>query len=1063
MSMQDINFEDHSHSLPIGHMSSCQCPGCTGATDSRVCYSCGAKPSVSSKKPTSPGVSLRLDSKESLTEEYAAFLLKNPHYAVWDGKNTHVVEIDRGSAKEFGFAFKVKRESKPDGSEEVYTLVKSVEKGGPAVGKLQVGDWIRSVNGNPIQNSHEAFSLISRGRGGESRTLRLLIQKPVGFSQHPSIVRTNKSDSYAESSSVPSVHLTPSPNPREQDPLIPGIVEMKNSPEKLIRQQNLYFTDMAGTVGESGRGSLPFPKTVKFPKMRIFICGSEAEKCAELILLNSDIKILNRNSGYLCIEFSMATDCFGNVLLTNVCSDLFAASCQLNTHSLDVCEPGHKSEGDVKCRNCGKDYNLREMQSGAGTLVNVELFVVPDDRLFHCCCTYLFTKSPSMFILTFDGGKMLSSASHEFSRLQNLSHTVRSFAGEERYIMTCGLLESAPEANIMDEVQALFYTPLNTQLLNLNVSGPELINISKSQGEPGSLNQSRELQVLLWRTITDTIQRPHVQQHALLIVDYLHAVHDTNVILMEDQFTAVIKTKLPEYQQDIHQIVLIELNTCGEIILGKATPSFCQSLVSIDKYVILKPRYLLDCLSQAVATLNSDKQTWSRTFCTGFIKAEELIRLMNIQGDSNHQKCVIEFLHRIGLIFSKPKSCVTMETEYFHTMETEYFLPYFAQVPSSCDIPLAGKKDLELYLQFTDHESYQTFYQVVFMLVNKCDNVDSLAVHAANCTTFTHQRMLITAYFQKTDDVVKLIFRREDKSGTCKPSELYDWIYTVCYNHLDVHFSLCAPCPLREGCHKVSHARIPHLIDPREAKPVFCGEDRIDTMKTIRQWKSKDPEHLSAEPPSKSQSSKASKPPVYVMDLPWSVFNMVCQKLKTASALGRDWRGLAGLMGYSAQQVEIYEASKSDDPVWKLICDWSRTNRATVSQLTALLQELERVDIVTDIQEALSAATISPPSLSPRADNPKLHATTPSNVTLCEMGIELPSSPEIQSDVWKGQVTVADQAMGSVSMDEGKGPKPTVGVKLNNLDNNNQVDMVSGIGTEMMITPVETPRRSGMT
>ena len=35
-------------------------------------------------------------------------MFQNPHLAVWDGKNTHVVEIDKGHTKEFGFAFKVK-------------------------------------------------------------------------------------------------------------------------------------------------------------------------------------------------------------------------------------------------------------------------------------------------------------------------------------------------------------------------------------------------------------------------------------------------------------------------------------------------------------------------------------------------------------------------------------------------------------------------------------------------------------------------------------------------------------------------------------------------------------------------------------------------------------------------------------------------------------------------------------------------------------------------------------------------------------------------------------------
>jgi hypothetical protein len=35
-------------------------------------------------------------------------IFQNPHLAVWDGKNTHVVEIDKGTAKEFGFSYKVK-------------------------------------------------------------------------------------------------------------------------------------------------------------------------------------------------------------------------------------------------------------------------------------------------------------------------------------------------------------------------------------------------------------------------------------------------------------------------------------------------------------------------------------------------------------------------------------------------------------------------------------------------------------------------------------------------------------------------------------------------------------------------------------------------------------------------------------------------------------------------------------------------------------------------------------------------------------------------------------------
>ena len=38
-----------------------------------------------------------------------------------------------------------------DASVEIYTLVESLAKSSQACGKLNIGDWIRSVNGTPIQ------------------------------------------------------------------------------------------------------------------------------------------------------------------------------------------------------------------------------------------------------------------------------------------------------------------------------------------------------------------------------------------------------------------------------------------------------------------------------------------------------------------------------------------------------------------------------------------------------------------------------------------------------------------------------------------------------------------------------------------------------------------------------------------------------------------------------------------------------------------------------------------------------------------------------------------------
>lgn len=158
----------------------------------------------------------------------------------------------------------------------------------------------------------------------------------------------------------------------------------------------------------------------------------------------------------------------------------------------------------------------------------------------------------------------------------------------------------------------------------------------------------------------------------------------------------------------------------------------------------------------------------------------------------------------------------------------------------------------------------------------------------------------------------------------------------------------------------------------------------------------------------------------------------------------------------------MYEAAT--DPVRQLMCHWCNTNHATIDQLIVLLKELERLDIVSDIQAALSISPSSPPTLSVscRAEKESLYTNTGSNITLCEMGMpQTVIGCESQSNLRKGQITVADNSVTNVNIEEGNRLKPSVGVKLNNLDNNNQVDVVSGIGTEVMITPVETPGRSG--
>ena len=187
------------------------------------------------------------------------------------------------------------------------------------------------------------------------------------------------------------------------------------------------------------------------------------------------------------------------------------------------------------------------------------------------------------------------------------------------------------------------------------------------------------------------------------------------------------------------------------LLLSEAMPYFSQGVYSIDSKVILNPKFLLGSLYHVLSVIYDERQAWSRTLCTGFLTKSELIHLIGFSDNSPMCRNIIDFWECNGLIFRKRQS---------GEAEAEFFIPYFSQVPSSNEVPMAGKKDLELYLQFTEHESSQTFYQVVFTLAQISHNEDSLVIQGSNCATFNYKGYLVTTFHLKMEDRVKFIFSR---------------------------------------------------------------------------------------------------------------------------------------------------------------------------------------------------------------------------------------------------------------------------------------------------------------
>ncbi|XP_052213543.1 uncharacterized protein LOC127832254 isoform X2 [Dreissena polymorpha] len=930
VSMADINIDDLvTQSLPLPGSQQCSMVGGQVPADLRVCHSCGNQPSVTTR--SSPVVTSFFTSQEDMPAEYKEFLLKSPHLAIWD-VNTHVVEINRGGAPAFGFQYKVKLGKNNDASVEVYTLVKEVDVSGPAKGKLRVGDWIRSVNGTPIQRPEEPFSLISTG--SSQGTLRLVIQRPEGLSQQPKNLPTHRSDNYSHVAS--SASQPPSPAVRDQDPLLPGIIEPDRPVMKMVTPQNIYFNDVVQSPGDTSSSHPPFPRTVKFPKVRVFLCGTEAEKCASMILGNSEVQCESRESGYSYVEFSMTTDCFGNVVVSKVCSNLYSAN-------------GHHStchSNGVQCKSCGFDLKT-------GNMINVEMHVITDDRLFHHCSNYLFTKS-SMFILTFDGGKLLETPQMEFSRIQNLAHTVRCYSGEECPLIMFGFLNSSPKKNqtFRDEVQALFYTShYNTQIEQFNVLGPELISSHCNPANGDKLSECRDVQLLLWKSVTETVQRQHVLQPTLLVVDHLFSVR-SEVFMTEERLMILIKTKLPDYQLDVHQGVLIELNQYGEIIIGKATPFFLARSYSVDQHVILNPRVLLTHLHHVTTVITGDKITWSRVHSTGLILQSELSSILKSQVGESQVGVITQFLECVGMLFRKPRNSVNK------TGQQDYYIPYFVQVPSCTEFPASGKKDLELYLYFSDHQSTQTLFQLAVMLALASDTSESLSISETNSCSVVHMGIHVTLFHHKLEDKIKFIFRREDKSMKVKPGDLYNWLHSsVSKLEVDHNFVIGPLCPLGPDCQN-SPSPGCHIIDLQGCKPEYCGDERVDTRKAVRQWK-QDLDSL-IESTFNSKTSPRSKPDITtttvtsaanqsVLGLRWPLFFKIVQLLK----INQGWQTLAGEMGYTSEEVAILSCNTKQDPPQELLQDWSRNPANTVQKLVSLLSEIDRKDIIQEIRDFL--------------------------------------------------------------------------------------------------------------
>ena len=82
--------------------------------------------------------------------------------------------------------------------------------------------------------------------------------------------------------------------------------------------------------------------------------------------------------------------------------------------------------------------------------------------------------------------------------------------------------------------------------------------------------------------------------------------------------------------------------------------------------------------------------------------------------------------------------------------------------------------------------------------------------------------------------------------------------------------------------------------------------------------------------------------------LPYNFHHSLSQLLNPEHPLGNDWRGLAGRLGLTAQDVANLERER--DPMREVLHKWSQKGK-TYGDLEAALKEMGRSDCVQEMQK----------------------------------------------------------------------------------------------------------------
>ncbi|OWF45250.1 uncharacterized protein LOC110457259 [Mizuhopecten yessoensis] len=864
-------------------------------------------------------------------------LLRFPHFIHWDPV-TKTVSLTRGARGSFGFKFKVKMSKNAD---DLYTLVECITPDGPADGKLMVGDWIRSVNGQPLQSPREASSIPELL--AKETMVRIVLQRPEGLSQNIFPTTPSLPDPDVNYPSVPGLPLASEPPKMPTYQRLPAHNPGKARPASCDPVQRGGKSYRVNPLPDSSDPQDPqdinvdlfeLNRTVNLPKVRVFLCGSEARALARLLMpgmLSSPSD--NNNSLYQCVKCTMGMDREGAISFTSWSSFDYL----LNDESSSRL---HASNESLTKSDIFRDRDDASSFIHKGS-INVEFFIMPDDKFtpedkfFHHCCQYLFTRT-SIFVLTFDGAKVVTSTHTEIQRLQNVIHTIRCFDGYECPILTYGLLYNDATVGV-DEVRTLFYLPFGQQIQKYNVPMPELFCPGVDGVEAQDV--SRQLQRGIWKVLGEMTLKQKISLPSVAMMLQLEAVRrgEQKLFIDEVEFSSMFQDEVPGGGQDLQQIVWTDLKNVGEILSSKAAPLTLSHVLHLDKFLFIDPKVLLDCVQNVnvflqqlmgVQSLEGARQKGVRGLSTGVITEEDLTDIISQQCHNNSVEKIIHLLEIFGLIFRQKSSGTD-------SGGMNYLVPYVITDQSTLAPPTAEPTELCLYVDFRMHTSSLVFYQLAFAINNSSDCHNLAMIGPASCC-LSHLGYDLTLHHHKLRDRIQINLARSE--AACNPYVLYQWLHKVCKATLglDVKYVLGPSCPLQEKCVFNNQHRLDmHVLDLSK-RQICCSSEKLDNHRKVKIW----------------LPNMMGK---YMNELPHTILRRISQKLHLDTTFGNDWKLLGGLLGLTGETIALYDTHK--EPAYQLLMDQGRSHRLTLALLLELLQhtDMERRDITSLIEDWLDS------------------------------------------------------------------------------------------------------------